>query len=175
MKRFKRTGADSIVHGPSKKRTDESGVRPVDPASPPGGPNIASPGMEGRFHHLHISADDPSRRGFGPRGTPRWQRHPPHPHDGRPVVHFHARALDEVAEYGLSGRARDRRGGEGPYLPGLPRGRPPHAGDPSREARGEQLVGRPTTRTAEAATGPGERTSNRPPRAGPGRDVRPRV
>src|SRR5438132_13644245 len=99
MKRFKSAGADSILHGPSKKRTDESGVRPVDPASPPGGPNIASPGMEGRFHNLHVSADDSSRRGFGPRGTPRWQRHPPHPHDGRPVVHFHARVIDEVAEY----------------------------------------------------------------------------
>src|SRR5438132_14107725 len=99
MKRFKSADADSILHGPSKKRTDESGVRPVDPASPPGGPNIASPGMEGRFHNLHLSADDPSRRGFGPRGTPPWQRHPPHPHDGRPVVHFHARVIDEVAEY----------------------------------------------------------------------------
>src|SRR2546422_6888771 len=111
--------------------------------------------MEGRLYDLHLSADHPTRGSAGPRSAPGRERHAPYAHDGRPLVHVDGRAVDEVAEYSLPNRACARRNGDGAHLPRRTGGRASHAGDPTREVRGEQFGGGPAARTAKEAAGAG--------------------
>src|SRR5256712_5362144 len=166
---------DSAIHGPSDPATALSSVRIVDSARSPSRPHVPPPRMEGRLYDLHLSADHPTRGSAGPGSAPRRERHAPYAHDGRPLVHVDGRAVDEVAEYSLPNRTCDRRGGDRAHLPRRPRGRPPNAGHPTREVCGEYLGGRPTTRTAEEATGPGHRPADWAHHPGAGRDLRPRL
>src|SRR2546422_3818469 len=132
--------------------------------------------MEGRLYDLHLSADHPTRGSAGPGSAPGRERHAPYAHDGRPLVHVDGRAVDEVAEYSLLNRACARRNGDGAHLPRRTGGRASHAGDPTREVRGEQFGGGPAARTAKEAAGPGNPPARLgpPPRGRPGLFARPR-
>src|SRR2546428_5281718 len=141
------------IHGPSDAASALSSVRIVDSARSPSRPHVPPPRMEGRLYDLHLSADHPTRGSAGAGSAPGRERHAPYAHDGRPLVHVDGRAVDEVAEYSLPNRACARRNGDGAHLPRRTGGRASHAGDPTREVRGEQFGGGPAARTAEEAAG----------------------
>src|SRR3989442_8440682 len=157
------------MHGPSDAASAPSSVRIVDSARSPSRPHVPPPRMEGRLYDLHLSADHPTRGSAGPRSAPGRERHAPYAHDGRPLVHVDGRAVDEVAEYSLPNRACARRNGDGAHLPRRTGGRASHAGDPTREVRGEQFGGGPAARTAKEPAGPAQLPPQRapPPRARP--------
>src|SRR6266487_3326564 len=105
----------------------------------------------------------------------RWERHPHHPHDGRPVVHVDERACDPVVARALSRGIRVERDGHRNDLPWGARGRPPHERHSPGEIRGECDRGQTARRTAAPEAGAPRGLADRPSDPGTGGSVRPRL